>query len=38
MELKELQKLTVVKLREVAKTFEDIRGVTGMNKPAFRRF
>ena len=33
MEFKELEKLTVVKLREEASKFEDLKGVSGMNKP-----
>ncbi len=33
MEFKELEKLTVVKLREEASKFEDLKGVSGMKKP-----
>ncbi len=32
MELKDLEKMTVVKLREEAAKFEDLKGVHGMNK------
>lgn len=32
MELKELEKKTVVELREMAKQYEDLEGVTGMKK------
>jgi hypothetical protein len=32
MELKDLEKMTVVKLREEAHKFEDLKGVSGMNK------
>lgn len=33
MEYKDLEKMTVVKLREEAAKFEDLKGVSGMNKP-----
>ena len=33
MEFKDLEKMTVVKLREEAAKFEDLKGVSGMNKP-----
>ncbi|HKY32355.1 MAG TPA: hypothetical protein VJV23_07465 [Candidatus Polarisedimenticolia bacterium] len=32
MELKDLEKMTVVKLREEAAKYEDVKGVTGMSK------
>jgi hypothetical protein len=32
MELKDLEKLTVVKLREMAMEYEDVTGVSAMNK------
>ena len=33
MEFKELEKMTVVKLREEAAKFEDLKNVSGMKKP-----